>query len=305
MTPLLTVAFPTFHEPANAVNTAHSIRETTDADVEIVCVDDGSQDLPVEFPDYLRVKLFKTSTRIGSPAARHLAAVRANGTHILQCDCHCRFDKGWYEALTEMAFRGDRYKTVHCARMIALDRDHPTLSNNNGVYSGAEFNFCKNGKSLEAVWSPEKPGDDYELSAVMGSAYSYNRHWYLKLNPHRYLRSFGNEEESLSLKCWLAGGEIRLLKTVRVGHIFRTAKDRVPYVIRHSSLFYNRLFLIKTCLPEDQQARFINAIQPKDIQFHKAMAMIEDDAHLIELARVENSLLFTQSFESFCKRFGL
>jgi len=303
--PYLSVVFPTFHENMNAINTARSIRETAGDEVQILCVDDGSQDEPVEFPKDLNVTLVKTRQRIGSGPARHLGVMSALGTHVLQCDTHCLFTPGWYESLTNVAFLPERNKTVHCASMVALDRDHPALDNHNGHYFGATFKFCKDGKVLEAVWQDAQHGDDYQIPAVMGSAYCYTRHWYLRLNPHRYLRSWGLEEEALALKCWLFGGEVRLLKTVEIGHIFRTAKDRVPYEIRHWDVFYNRLFLILTCLPETHHLRFMQAFGRQDAQFQKAMTQIKEDAHLIEIERITNDLFMTQTFDWFCEKFGL
>lgn len=300
----ISVVFPTFQDCDEAVATATSIRETAGDLVKIVCIDDG-HDAP-NFTKELNVTYLKNSQRIGSPASRHLGAMIANRDYIVQCDSHVRFCIGWFEQLQRgiEAHPG----AVFCAKMLALETGCMELENHKGSYHGATwcFNGMENNrpKIFEAVWNNFQPGDLYELPAVMGSTYAYPREFYLKLSPHRFLRSFGLEEESLSLKTWLAGGEIRMMKEFVIGHKFRTAKERPQYSIKRHELIYNKIFLILTCLPKQYQERLIGRFK-QDGDFRMAMSLIRNDAHLIEVEREHNRQIFTVSFDDFLKKFNL
>jgi glycosyltransferase involved in cell wall biosynthesis len=300
----ISVVFPTFNEPLEAIETVKSIRATAGTAVEIVCVDDG--DDPPPFANEHGVKYHKTQRRIGSGPARHLAAMLATGTHIVQCDTHVRFAGGWYEALTLHCF--DRPHTVHCAKMLALESGAMEFSQHKGAYHGATWCFSgvegNKPKIFESVWKPMEQGDDYELPAVMGSTYCYPRDFYLKLSPHRFLRSFGQEEESLSLKTWLAGGDCRILKDFVIGHKFRTKRERVPYDIPTQSIIYNKIFLIMTCLPTRYQEKLI-ARFPQNTDLRAATALIRNDSHLIEIEREHNEQIFVRSFDWLLQKFGL
>ena len=104
------------------------------------------------------------------------------------------------------------------------------------------------------------------------------------------------------LRCWLAGGDMRLLKSVRIGHKFRTIK-RVPFPIRSEEVLYNKLFTLHTCLPQDVVDRFLKKFQ-RGGHFQSALRMLYDDWHLVETERARNRTIFTRNFLEFCQHFG-
>lgn len=304
---MLSIVFPSSNEPENAIATVRSILRTTGHYVEIVCVNDGG--VLIEFGD-LPVICHNNSKPIGVGPSRHIGAMLATGSHLLLCDSHMVFKDGWYDEAAKQIF--DRPKTVHCGSMLALRSEDTECSQATGVYYGGTFVFnAMSGdrrKVLEVIWQEEKPGDDYEIPAVMGAQYFVPRDWYLKLSPHRHMKGWGLDEESLSLKSWLAGGDVRLLKNVKIGHKFRTARDTKP-VINQPDLIYNRLFLIETLLPPEHRQKLIQAV--KSIYVHRpnffdaACAMMSDNRGLVEIEREANRKMFVRGFESLLDKFNL
>lgn len=299
----LSVVIPSHNDTNECIATVQSIVATTPS-CEIVVVDDCSQQ-PVP-TNLLGARVFRTARRIGVGPARTLGAWRATGKYLLFVDSHCRFSPGWYEAALDVII--DRPKTAHCASCMALSRDNMDLSKHAGCYYGATYNFCGKDKNrpsknqvFEVVWQPEKPGDDYELPAMMGACYFFPREWFLYLNPLRFLRSWGVDEASMSLKCWLAGGEIRMLKGVKIGHQFRTKgiQQIAPWHV-----LYNKLFSMHTVLPAEM-AKLLESKMDRGGLLASAKKALLDDWHLVETERAYNDAVFTRRFPWLLEKFQL
>lgn len=325
-TPLLSVVIPCLDDPS-ILDTVASIRETAPLDVQIVVVNDSSTinlgwHILKHSPN---VVVVENRNRIGSGPSRHLGALYAAGEWLLHTDSHMRFTPGWLqqalEAIThtehdERATGQSIGSTVFCATMIALEAD----GSEHGRYAGATLNVlgqdpgmvgdhypgAKGGQQVfEANWLTNKPEHGAEIPCVMGACYFVQRDWYLALSPHRFLRSWGKEEEMLSVKTWLAGGKVRYLATVEIGHIFRGAKERVPYEIPQSHLLYNKLFCLWTLLPKELRTRLIEELGRTEPTVHleRAKALIAQDVHIVttEMATMPRAMMF----EDYCRKFAI
>ena len=104
---------------------------------------------------------------------------------------------------------------------------------------------------LEVIWADEQPGDWYELPAVMGALYLFHKSFYLRLGGLDLLRSWGGDEAMLSLKFWLGGGNVRMLKGLRAGHRFWTHHNERMAHISPTDGVLNKILLIHTLLPPD------------------------------------------------------
>jgi len=314
MSPLLSVVIPCLDDPAIA-NTVTSIRETA-PDVEIVIVDDCSSTNRsfTGFYGVPNVKVVHNRHRCGSGPSRHIGALYASGEWLLHTDSHMVFYPGWYEVVSEKLTCGGTTEsielgkqTVYCGTMIALDQ---SLANK-GEYHGATLNLIgpdpgddRKRQVFEANWLPPiiTTGD---IPCVMGACYLVSREWYLTLAPHRHLRSWGKEEEILSVKTWLSGGRVSLLPELKVGHIFRGPKESPPFEIPGADLLYNKLFALWTLLPfpmVEKLLPLLEKITPRQI-WNRATELIRQDWHLIAAERAESR--FTMSFEDFCGTFGI
>lgn len=309
-TPLLSVVIPCLDDP-DIASTVRSLRETA-PEVEIVVVNDSSGN----WPTLDGCKVVHNRRRCGSGPSRHIGSIYATGEWLLHTDSHVRFEKGWYEAFQKRVkplFEGyvTSPQTVFCGTMLALERD---LSQH-GEYSGATLNLAGRdpGKPevqqvFQANWKKHANGE--EVGMLMGACSFVSRDWYLSLSPHRHLRSYGLEEEALSLKTWLSGGRIEMLSGVRVGHIFRGKDARgreipQPYEVPAASLLYNKLFLMWTMLPFDLVERLLPKVEktvPRQT-YLSACEMIHQDWHLIAAERAESR--FTMTFAEYCDKFGI
>lgn len=307
----LNVIITTFNDSVELYSTLRSLAACTppDADFEVIVVDDGSTP-PVHIGmlgGNPRFVLHRNDRRIGVGPSRHVGALKASGEFLLLTDSHMRFTPGWYEAA--MSRIVNRPTTIHCGCCLGLSAENMNVAAPDGYYWGATWNLFgpdyhnpRAKQIFEPVWATEKPGDDYELSGAMGAIYFISRAWFLKLDPLRFLRSWGGDEASMSLTCWLAGGDIRMLKAVKIGHKFRNQK-RAPFRLRTEEIIANKLFTIFTCLPNDVIERMLLKFQ-RGGHFKHAMKMLFDDWHLVEAQRAYNQTIFTRTFPDFCNHFG-
>jgi GT2 family glycosyltransferase len=145
---------------------------------------------------------------------------------------------------------------------------------------------------LEGVWAKEKP-DDSELSCLMGACYFVPREWYLRLGGLQFLRGWGCEEQLLSLKAYLSGGDIRLMRDVHIWHKFRLKEEKFPYEIEIYKTIYNKLFILHTMFQPEIALPLIEALS-RTPEYERAREAIRQDWHLIvisERARNRNLLV--------------
>lgn len=316
MKPPLTIIIPSFNE-SDIGNTVRSIWDSTThrSDFEIIVVDDASA-TPVVAPDS---RVIRNSNRIGCGPSRYVGALHATGEWLLFIDAHMRFPTGWYDRLGECD-----PTTLYCGACVPLP-PNMNLNEAAGEYtSGATWNFCgphrsgpqkgdpKHLQVLECVWNDQPVENLAEIPAVMGACYFINRDWFLELDCLRHFRLWGGDEQELSLKAWLAGGSIRLLKHVRLGHKFRTGGVGPSFKMAWHDL-YNKLFVIHTCFPADL-ARILQAKlggqrgvekYGSASQFAIALKHLREDWHLVETARTRNLSLFTRDVRWLAQKFDL
>lgn len=307
----ISVIITAANEQGELDETIRSIRDTAGSAPEIIVVDDCScSHLTVPSDSHPEeVVMIHNRFRCGVGPSRHIGALASTGTHLLITDAHMRFTHGWHEAA--IARVEDRPNTLHCGVCLGLDCKNMDVTHPNAIYYGATFNFFgpdqrKPGTNqvLEGVWQPEQAGDDYELACAMGAIYFWPRDWFLLLSPLRHLRSWGVDEQIMSLKAWLSGGDIRIIKDVRVGHKFRSKGEKPPFSIQLPHVIYNKLFTILTCIPEPHAEALISKFK-HDTDFKTAWAMIRQDWHLVAQEQLRNSHLFTRDFDWFLGRFSL
>lgn len=315
--PVLSIVIASFNE-VDLPNTVASIVNASLGsmdEIEIVIVDDFSS-RPV--PTALGTVVVRNPSRIGCGPSRYVGAMAAKGKWLLFVDAHSRFALGWFEAWRRNC--GMASRTLYCGRCLGLgktdagvmnmDVEHP-----NAVYNGATWNICGPYRSgphkgnprytqvLECVWATEQPGDGYEIPAVMGACYFIEREWFIDLDALRHLKFWSGDEQELSLKVWLAGGEIHLMKSVRIGHVFRSGNVTSRFVMPWH-IIYNKLFISWTCLPPEQAKRLEEKLQ-REPQFRLASRAIQTDYHLVETQRAYNRTIFTRDFYWLAQKFGL
>lgn len=301
---MISIVMTVRNDQDEANRTIKSIRDTAGDRVEIVVIDDGS-DVPLVLDDQ-RVAFYRVHGRCGVGPARHLGATIASRPWLLIIDAHMRFEAGWLEIAEARLKEHDR--TLFCGTCVGLDRGNMEMSRPNSVYSGAFIRFVGPDEStgkmqfLEAKWIRSAVADNEEIPCVLGACYFIQRSFFFQIGGLRMLTGWGNDEEFLSLKTWLAGGSVRLLKPVRIGHQFRTA---TTYTTKTAAILRNKLMIAATIFPQPAAERFADLMRlhtqpPGEIAL--AIQLAKNDQPQIECERAMYNAVFGRSFEGWLDR---
>jgi hypothetical protein len=240
---------------------------------------------------------------MGVGPSRHLGVESASGQLILITDAHVVFDGDWYKSV--YAAFGGNPKMLLCGQCVALAENAWSIENPIGTYNGARMVIHDSGaeprwRVLTAKWAKDKPGQDfYPLSAVMGACYAMRKDFFLEIGGLKMLREFGGDEELLSIKTILAGGEIRMFKKLRIGHRFRQ-KQPVPYRITIETCLYNTGAIALTCCPPDVAKDLIGKIGPGR-EWVDAKRQLWLNREALEEERVRLSKVFSRNWDEYLK----
>jgi glycosyltransferase involved in cell wall biosynthesis len=296
----LSIVMPVLNDNEEANLTIASIRQTAPPDVEIIVVDDAS-DAPVKLDDP-NAKLFRFAERRGIGQARHFGAEQATSKLLLFIDAHMRFDKTWFDNAISRVSKTP--KTLWCGVCLGLNATVTDIEKPKGVYSGADLHLyrAKGNEVFAGVWRRDTKGeDDYEIGCVMGACYFIHRDWFMHLRGWHQMRSWGGSEPIISTKVWLAGGEVRLMKSVRIGHKFRSS---APYSTNISSIIYNKLAYMYMMFPGDLYERLAAKI-PDDANKVAALELVQRNKPQLDEERAYYKSIFTHDIYWLCEKFKI
>lgn len=279
---------------------------------EIIVVDDASTQ-PFQFNtsqfNNPLVRIIRNKHRCGVGPSRHIGVLAAMNEIILILDSHMRMACNLNTALERLEYMP---KTVMCGVCLGLDQTNMDVRKPNGEYHGATLNILgrdtntklKRMQVFEAVWNRSPLLDNFDLPCVMGAAYAMHRDWFLHIDPLRNLRSWGEDEVMLSVKSWLAGGDVKLNTQLRVGHKFRLPTMRVPFSIPAEDKMFNKLFAIHTLLKPDLIAKLTQHLR-KSGDYQRGMRLLEANWNVVAIERERNQDIFTRDFDWLVEQFRL
>lgn len=257
----LTVIIPFLNEGEEIANTLHNLRETADSQLQILLIDDASTD------NYNYEKIAKTYSAkyIKHKVRKGVAASRDEGINVIDTeyfvllDGHMRFKHyNWNKVLLEHLL--SEQKTIWCARTRAITKqNNKVIIWDNGAKAfGAYMKLWKGSWNLE--WNyidPDPKCEVVDIPCVLGACYASNKKYWQYLGGLNGLFQYGLDEQMISTKVWLSGGKCKLIKSLEVGHIYRT---EFPYTVNNGTCVFNRLLLTELLLPKKYINKFRSQI---------------------------------------------
>lgn len=301
----LTVIIPFLNEKDEIYHTVANIRDTSGDEVDILLVNDASYD----GYDYRQVAqefnavYLKQEERCGVAQATEKAIEICGTEYFLLLDGHMRFPKaGWSHALIRAMEENKR--TLFCCRT------RPIIKNTEGKVTwiqpkasyGAYIDFDQRRWDLSwNHWDPDPDQPVIDIPVVLGAAYACNKTYWNYLNGLKGLEIYGLNEQYISMKTWLEGGTCKLLKTIEVGHLYRT---QFPYAVEEWHLTYNKLLLTELLLPPELKDCFLDQIieEHSPFNFKKAGNRLLVQKDRIYAYKSYYDQIFTQPIELFMRK---
>ena len=287
------------NEGSEPERTVKSILETcTNQGIEILVINDGS-DEDIDFSPYPQVRYIRNKERLGITVCRDLGIDQARSENILSIDAHMRFRKdNWLEKGIEAIEKNPQ--SIFCTKSVDIgsgnfDLKQTVLPDNHGLpyYTGCGLKLFLSPKDnpqrpndyrniIESKWEEEKSGKMYQIPCLMGANYFFKKAWYQKLHGFKGLLTWGNSEPFLSLKSWLAGGDVKILNHIEIGHLYRR-KNPNPVPTGH--IIYNKAVTAKILFTPELADELINFLgdNPKVL---KAKELLKANSEEIEAERI-------------------
>uniref|UniRef100_A0A3B4YUG1 Polypeptide N-acetylgalactosaminyltransferase n=1 Tax=Seriola lalandi dorsalis TaxID=1841481 RepID=A0A3B4YUG1_SERLL len=234
-----------FHDEAwsTLLRTVHSVLDTAPKQhlQEVLLVDDLSQHghLKTVLSEYVshldRVRLIRSTKRLGVGGCRTLGAARAAGEVLVFMDSHCECQKGWLEPLLERVAQ-DRTKVVSPIMDVI---DWQTFQYNatqwpvRGVFDWRldfhwELNLPLQDKDPDSAVQPLR------TPALGGGVVAIDRHFFQSVGAYDPgMLLWGAEQIELSIRVWSCGGSMEVVPCSRVAHLDH---HHLPYVFPDQEL---------------------------------------------------------------------
>lgn len=258
----LTLIIPFLNEGDEVRKTVESLLSTAGRDIDLILINDASTD-GYDYRSVARSShalLIEHPRRKGVAASRDEAIGRCRTPYFLLLDAHMRsYTPGWADLLIERV--ESHREAIFCCQTFPLySKGHLAAEKPSGY--GAYIDF----DDLSVKWNAVDTDPDDALSAVgcvLGASYATSTRYWKYLKGLTGLRSYGYDEQLISLKCWLAGGSCYLIKEIAFGHIFRTL-DQIAYPMPKIDFLFNRFYLAALFFDEDYKQALFNRLRYPD-----------------------------------------
>ena len=257
--PLLTAVICFANEGDEVENTVCGIRETCDDAVEILLINDASND---GF-DYEGVankygcRYLENAEQAGPAHNRHKGMRLAKTPNVILLDAHMRFyEKNWHEPVN--AAIDSSPNSLFCTRSLPLKKGGTPSGAPMG--HGASLKIFREtfGQCMHVDWNirPQEQSTTPEIPCVLGGCYAVRREFLLGIGGYRILHRYGGEEPLISVKAWLAGDGCKLINEVEIGHIYRD-KAGAPWKDHIKHAHFNRLATARILLDDERFSRML------------------------------------------------
>ena len=294
MNPKLSIIIPSYNEVSNTIKTINNIIETcsnTD-NIEIIVVNDGSKEDYSILSNNNLIKYIENKENLGTSKSRDIGIKSTDNEYILTIDAHICFYKSNFdqEIITSIE---DNKKSILCFPCVDIDR--------NKTYYAGGFSFF-NAKNIESSLFPFLLNEQSkeEVPCVIGGAYAFNRNWYNNINGMEGMIGWGVGETFLSMKSYLAGGNCKLIKNIKIGHNFKKGN----YTINKKDIYYNKLFLCNTIFPIELSSILLNLL-PQNKEKKDAINLFKQNSKEIFRNRISYENILNVPFVDYVKKFNL
>lgn len=292
----LTIIIPFLNEGIEVYNTLKSFKDSTKSSFNIILINDCSTD---HF-DYRKVAEEFNAIYVEHEERKGVAASRDEGVRLciteyfILLDAHMRvYQEDWLTIITELL--DVNKKLLICCSTFALDVEgNPYSSSKSAIGYGAVFDFS----NLNINWLYSHNQNISNIPCVLGASYACNKQYWSFLKGLEGLKSYGFDEQLISLKVWLSGGSCKVVKDIVFGHIFRD--NRVPpYQLQENNYYLNQLLIVELFYNDEFKKIFIQKMRhDKGMEFVNLLINKANEIRNLILEQKEYyQTIFCNSFE--------
>lgn len=251
----ITLIIPFRNEGQQVYKTCKSFLEFCNhEDFDIICINDASDDDYdyTEILSFPNTSLIHNKERLGVAGSRDKGVILSKTEYVFFLDGHMRVFDDVISSL--LKYLPQYSRTLFCcqSRIIRFNEkknyweieDNPvtkgvTLRNDSEKLDFLNYDW-------EVLTWEDMKKDILPIQCVMGACYAISKEYYTELHGLNGLQQWGYDEQFLSAKVYMSGGNIYLLKDIHVAHIYRSKEGVIkpPYCSYRNIKQLNKLILL-------------------------------------------------------------
>ena len=297
----LTVIMPFLNERDEVVHTLESIRQSAGDEVEILVINDCSDDgfNYREAVAHYRVSYIVNDERMGVAASRDMGVTLCRTPYFILLDAHMRFyDSQWPSHLVSLLQADDRVLLCCQSRFLGRDAQGRVIRRECPDGYGAVSVFRENSFWPDIEWNLHEQFPDRRvepIAHVLGAGYAASCRYWTYLKGLTGLRKYGSDEAYISFKVWREGGRCLLVKDVVAGHIYRS---QAPYRRYAAEELYNSLLVSYLTFSQPWHCMAAAVGLHKDYRLYtKAAHIMQANRDDVEKLKDYLDSIYTRTFE--------
>ncbi|CAL1546036.1 unnamed protein product [Lymnaea stagnalis] len=219
------------------LRTIHSIIDRSPPHLleEIILLDDYSdldhlkQPLEAYIKPLEKVRLYRTTERLGLIRARNVVFELARAKIVVFFDSHVECLNGWLEPLLEPIHNNSRTVTLPTILTIKWTTFELKSDKMDNYIAGLDLEvFVMDYFHRRNITSFKEAGF-IQYPTMPGGLYAISRDWFKTLGKYDPgLQYWGGENIEISFKIWMCGGSLIVTTCSRVGHVYRLHNPTLP-----------------------------------------------------------------------------
>ena len=238
----LSVVMAFRNEGEEVALTCKSIRETAGDRVDILALNDASDD-GFDYKQSLKgydVQYIESKERLGSSIGKQRCVEMCRTPCFLMLDAHCRMlTTDWLDKALEVMRKNE--DCVYCCAVQFFYTQEELLDNKRAIAYGGwmkydpKFIFCP-------AWNVRKIAEtEFDIPCIQGANYLCSKRWWDYIGGHKGLRLYGREEAFVSKKSLMAGGSVKCIPQILTAHKGRS--ERMPYQLCSYEVVHNGMVI--------------------------------------------------------------
>lgn len=274
----ITAIIPFYNEGEELGNTVHSIRETAGDSIDILVVNDRSDD-GIDYKEMLApydVEMITNPFRMGPAMSKEKGVQYCVSPYFILLDAHMRFyQQNWVERILEELAQDDQ-QILCCQTRVLRKKDGQVTVEKADTTYGAFMYWGNEAYKPMSRWNPNpsiKALQSQHIPCVLGASYVSSKRYWNKLLGFKGLMCYGCEEPFISMKAWMEGGKCRFIDDVVIGHIY---KDHSNISVMNAKYTYNFLLMADLLLPTSSVCQTMAGLQAGDAGCYATAKLILD-----------------------------
>lgn len=293
----LTVIIPFRNEGDEVKNTVSSLLKYAGDEIELILINDDSSDGYdyKQIADNFNATYIENERNLGVATSRDIAVDICQTDYFVMFDAHMRaFTPNWVMLLLKELEKDQR--SVLCCTTVVLDKNATLVDSLDSGGYGVTMHLPELSYDWNTIWKDDIDNNNaMTINCIMGASYACNVKYWKYIKGLRGLKSYGLDEQLISIKVFLEGGRCKVLRNIIFGHIFRVA-EMVPYTIKSSDYLFNILYLIESFFTDEMKIAKFRELKHSysDEIFQESLLLLSNHKNEIKEMGTYYSKIFTK-----------